>query len=820
MGGWPRTTIRARVATSVLSCTIIAQAQERDVDAVLARINAATERSEDAALSSRTRSDAIDEAIELRSGLIDAHPEDRRRATWHADQAEDLLLKRIMFPSDWHMHLLNADPACTLMPPEIPVIVGRGIQEAALAREAAVEDIRRTEQLGAVLDDPVEFSLLDRLRFEEAVRAPLLEAIGLILASGIDPAAGERARSILLDLDIASANDEKLERIRNRWLLVAFVQSGDGEGIESLVDSMDDIENDLDRVRATAVTQGARSAASLASRRFQFARDEDSYRRMLLGDLRERHLSSMPSGDDEDDAWKDRGDLWIRLLDTRLGRTDWSIDAAIAARLCRLADELPPRQRPLAVEWAVGHRELARRSRGIAKDQGPRRSLEASLDEAPKDAPARARSLWVLSQLALDDGDRLAASAIEERLYQDHPDSPVASPARVADLVEPWARRGDEDAVRRYDRALRASIDRMPVNAPDTERSRQQERLLQLARHLSENGRGPEAREIHLTINPMTSMIAAMLIESSAVNTLRMHHAGMLDASEVRPRYREIRNALRQYAGRFGREHPEFVAAAARNALCEGTSSLTLQPRDQDVEMVDEVAADDRLDDTTRIEAHFIRHDLRMRNKDTQQQAILERPDITSAIRLNKDLAATFLIERAASILDEIELERGKGNMLKAETIAANTLRPVAAALDMEMARQAELMGRITIARAFNETGRHRDSLRTWEGIEQEQPTAYVVLEGKADAMFSLDGAENMRNAMLAYQRLGQGRPGQHVPPATWWNAQLKQLLILEKVGRSLERIAPRIERLRLEDPTFGGFKYRHGFEALLMRQE
>ena len=76
------------------------------------------------------RSEALDEAIEFRQRLIREAPDDPRRSSWHADQAEDLLLKRIEFPNSWTPHLLNADPACPMMPAEIPLIVARGLDEA------------------------------------------------------------------------------------------------------------------------------------------------------------------------------------------------------------------------------------------------------------------------------------------------------------------------------------------------------------------------------------------------------------------------------------------------------------------------------------------------------------------------------------------------------------------------------------------------------------------------------------------------------------------------------------------------------------------
>lgn len=809
--------------TSLFGMSALSQAPSDGADAtrLLEEIKKANARAEDAALSTVSRSSALDDVIELRTTLIEKNTSDRRRATWHADQAEDLLLRRLLFPNDWHTHLLNADAACPLMPPEIPIIVARGIQEATLARVAAVADIRKTEEKGEILDDPAELSLLERLRFEQSLRAPLLEAIGLVLASRADSTAPIRALEILQGLDSA-AKDETTGMILRKWHVQALIESGDANGMAKMFDSPDLIENDLDRVRATAVMKGSRSAASLANRRFQLLSDEAFYERLLLGDLRERYLDASLQDKDSASDWSDdRGDLWIAMLETELGKQDWSIDTAIAARLAALSDRLARENQPLAAAWALGNREFARRSQEEGTNPAPREQLAQMLEQADPDTPCRARALWMLAQLSLADGDRLAAALSEEKIYIDHPDSPVANPARVADLVEPWALAGEKEAEARYEKALRASVKRMKdkITATPEQVATQQRRLLQLANHLSRTARGTDARDLYATIDPESPALAGSLIKARAENIHRMHTLDTIEESEVRPSYREIRASLRRYSSRFGSLNPELQEASARVGISEALSSLDLQPRPQDIETIEKVANNEKIDDDLRIEAHFVRHDLRLRNKDTQQDAILRRPDLLLALQLDKELASKVLIERAGILLDEIKEQRAEGNILNADAIVANDLRPIAASIDLEMTRSAPLMDRLTIAQAFLETGKADEALGIWDALAEEEPSAYVVLQGRADALFEIEGEDNLREAMLLYRRLCQGKPDQYVPSEAWWHAQLKQLLVLEKVQRSLDRIAPRIERLRLQDPEFGGPRYRLGFEALLSRR-
>jgi hypothetical protein len=69
---------------------------------------------------------------------------------------------------------------------------------------------------------------------------------------------------------------------------------------------------------------------------------------------------------------------------------------------------------------------------------------------------------------------------------------------------------------------------------------------------------------------------------------------------------------------------------------------------------------------------------------------------------------------------------------------------------------------------------------------------------------------------MAAYRRLVAGREA--AGPVRWWTAQLRMLQILDRTGRNTEAIGPRIERLRLDDPTFGDPRLRAAFESLAAR--
>ena len=787
----------------------------------LNRIEKAHERLSNTSLPMGIRSDALDDAIEIRDQIITAYPNNQQRAIWHGDQAEDLLLRRLSFPQDWPVHLLNADAACPLMPPEIPIILANGIKQAATAREFARIDIRAIEEQGIVIEDPTKLSLLERLRFERDLRTPLLEAIGLVLASEIDANAAARALTMLDELRRDAPKNETTDPIIESWHIKAMIAANAKDQLQALGIKADNLESDYDRVRFTALMTSPRAAASLAARRFQIAEDNETYRKMILGDLRERFLAEEYLDKQSEDSWNtERGDLWIKLLSSENAAIDASLDAALAARLTALAEELEPDDIPLAAAWALGQQELIRRTPTRA-DSKPRMLLEAMAVDAPTNTPLRARALSTLAQLMLADGDRLDSALIEEQLYIDYPDSSLARPERVADLIEPWALRGDEDATERYEQALRASIRQLNRTKDRTPQQleRQQERLLQLAAHLAQTHRGAEAAEIYEAMNPVSASIAASLLELRARNIHQMHTTGVISDNDIRARFRTLRSSTRSLISRFGSSNPELRTAKARAGLYEARSCLQLEHHQLDIERIEEIADDSNLDTDLRIDAYILRHDFRMADPITRQDAMVSRPDLLKALRLDNEIAGRKLIKKAQGLVEKIDSLNEQGKRLEAETLAANRLKPVAKSLDSSVTRSATLPERVSVARVLQISGDPSAALQIWDALAEEEPTAYVIIQGRADALFALGSKDQLGEAMLLYRQLGQGNPGEYVPKAVWWHAQLRQLLILEQVNRSLDRIAPRIERLRLQDPSFGGPRFRDGFEALLVRR-
>ena len=766
------------------------------------------------------RSEALDEAIEFRDRLIREAPEDPRRSSWHADQAEDLLLKRIEFPNSWQNHLLNADRTCPMMPSEIPLIVARGLGEATRASRLAAEDIRKIESEDRALREVETMNLLQQLRFDRDVRGPLLESIGLILASRIDAGAAPRALEVLKRLAEDQAENEAIARVIDRWLRLAAIESGDAAYINREAGGINAYENELDRIRATMRLTSPRAAASLASRTHQMKPESERYLRMLIADLRERALQLEYTDSGATPAWNDeRGDLWITMLDDPVGRVDWSFDGALSPRIAALTGTLGTDSMPLAGAWALGEEELSRRALGEDHSDLSRRLLEQQLEVVPRTDAAHPRALSVLARLAISDSDRMGAARALERLYLEHPDAPGADPGRVAELLEPLLGVTNEAWIATsYERALLSSV-REEGSTPEERRLRNI-RLLSLADHLSINEKRTGALEITESIRTEIPSIAAELIVKRARIVHEMLENGELEGAKARKKHLEIAADHRQAVGRHGTSNIALHLAGTLMTL-EAVHSRLLTDRtdSDDVRDIVEIARDELIPDSVRIKAMITRHQLRMKSMSERQDAITRAPDLIDAMRINEEVARGLLLESALVTLERIDESRAEGNQLNASRIGANQMRPFAVAFEAGVPLSSKLMDRVGIARILTEGARLESALSAWDVLAKEHPGALEILVGRADVLWRMGlNEETLGEAMMTYRRLGRGEPGDLVPDDVWCQAQLRQLLILEKVGRSLDRIAPRVERLRLVDEQLGGPRFKEQFETLVGR--
>jgi hypothetical protein len=108
------------------------------------------------------------------------------------------------------------------------------------------------------------------------------------------------------------------------------------------------------------------------------------------------------------------------------------------------------------------------------------------------------------------------------------------------------------------------------------------------------------------------------------------------------------------------------------------------------------------------------------------------------------------------------------------------------------------------------------EALRLYDRLLADAPDALEPLLGRAECLHGLGGSERLAEAMAIYRRLAASGPD--IDERAYWLSQLRMLQILDRVQRNTDQIAPRIERLRLEDPDLGGARYRRAFEQLEAR--
>ena len=108
--------------------------------------------------------------------------------------------------------------------------------------------------------------------------------------------------------------------------------------------------------------------------------------------------------------------------------------------------------------------------------------------------------------------------------------------------------------------------------------------------------------------------------------------------------------------------------------------------------------------------------------------------------------------------------------------------------------------------------GRPADALKTIDLLLAAQPTAAEPLLEKAHALAGLDDKPSLEAAFTLFKRLRAGAKSQSL---LWWQCELGQLEILDKLGTNRDAILLRLQWLRELDPLMGGAATRSRFEAL-----
>tara|TARA_B100001059_G_scaffold35528_2_gene28517 strand:- start:859 stop:3360 length:2502 start_codon:yes stop_codon:yes gene_type:complete len=793
-----------------------------DVRILLDRISEFEIRAEDASSRDELRSKALNDALESRAALLKLEEvqADPRRPVWQADQAEALLLKRIEFPSSWSTHLMVAHPSCPLLPADIPLVVARGLQEILRAEGSISQALESLEAREGYEQDATLLSLHERLKFERDLRIPLLKAIALLLAGRADPASSQEAFEILLSMHASKDLPETTQEVIGHWFRQAALANGNEDAIRELSTATNPAttRDGLERLREVALLEDPTKARALGQEMIRKLDRERSYEKLLLTDVMER-LSTKTDADQIDvdrRGWEDgAGDTWLMLLDDAEREGNWTLDGPLATRLAALERLRGSEGAPLAVLWAKGREELARRSRDRIENPEMLDTLRTNVMDATMKEPGRARTLETAARIAMLEDERLIAAELCEILYRDHPRHPFGGPELVADLTEPWARAGHDDASRRYERALQNLIDR---NADGTGGDEIEAQVLRLAEHHLRRGMPKKSRGLLNQFRPRDRDQAARFLEACLQEIVQLRELDTLSNQRLDVEFDLLLERVDRVLGEFGPTDVAIQTAASRARLASLAGRERLPNDIRSIRMVERIIDRSDIPDELRIEALFLRHSMKLARISERSDALENMPCLRKAIEIDTELAARNLVDAVERGLLRLKKSRQNGSSETIRDEMIEELTALAGLIDQKIRTSLSIPERIMLGRCFNELGPAPRAISHWEALAAGQPDAWIIMQGHADALALSSKGPDLAEAMRLYLRLGQGAPGENVPEDVWWNAQLGQLLMMEKAERSMERIPTRIQRLRLIDPDLGGTTVRTKFESLLRR--
>ncbi len=179
--------------------------------------------------------------------------------------------------------------------------------------------------------------------------------------------------------------------------------------------------------------------------------------------------------------------------------------------------------------------------------------------------------------------------------------------------------------------------------------------------------------------------------------------------------------------------------------------------------------------------------------------------------------SGSLLESRLETALAAARRAEADGDVDRAARIGRESAAPLADALLAWLdARSGPLPARkvLLCVEGLRRGGRPNAALDTIGRLEARYANVREFALERAECLYAVARLEDLTEAIVLYRRIAAGSP--EGSPA-WWLAELRQLQILRRVGRELDRIGPRIARLRELDPDLGGEGLRREFEALLL---
>lgn len=791
---------------------------------------------------------AIEEVLALRQSLIDSQTDRANRGVWMHDQAADMLFELLPIDASG-MTALFGVPS-----PDQRERAGRVAREvhrlASEAERLISQAIADFEAAGDFENNPtLQQKRRDLIEQERDRRGPFLLGVGAFLEAELNSDDVQRratlhrqAADLLLPLAETLEGAAALQARLHAGL--ALARLGEFDAAEALFAHIatDGAARPQDIFTArmggvfNRTQRGGPSAGLIAldSIEPRYLRDDSDsssmFFRILIADQRfllRRQLADAAGPNERRDLLTQAAQVYVdlcRSLAPPPGQSAAQRQSVRSLVLDRLANAITPdmpleQLPPLARIARAQHLSRQASARAQSID-----IVESVLADASLIPAERAEALHTLAMALYEDGQQLPAAQRFLELATDHPDDSRADRAieTAAAIAADWYQHDTLDGEARdtLRQALSLLLERYP-NLPSIDQWRYMAGRLAL-----DDGKFDDAAALFAQIAPDAEhwldshFMRAVVVKARADATSdsderRRSYASLL---EVVDRTHSILESGLESAGQASR------AAAIREYIAwlrvfRAHAMLTLDQPLQAIEAVAGIETNASLDSAVLAEALEAR---------IQAFEALDRPDdvareIERFTQAVPDKAANAVRPAMARMQLKVQALIDSGAADQALELAHRTLLPAAQILsrwltDRPLSSNDPLLLAWQVADAFRLSGQYSDALAWYDRLIGQQPDSVQLLGGRAECLFHLGGEQRLAQAMQIYKRVAAGLSNDAANPsakAAFWLAQLRMLQIIDQVGRNTEQIVPRIERLRLEDPQFGGERFRRGFEAL-----
>jgi hypothetical protein len=797
-------------------------------------------------LPAADRAQAVDRLIAARRDLIDKTPTtDWRRAVWTADLATELLFDSFNVEGIGVTALFGLP---TLEQRERAASIARDVLSLSQSAEAQLAQALLNFENTPNFDK--DFTLQQRRRElidrESQRRLPFLRGVGLVLNAELhltDNAARQSAYSQAVKQ--LTTLIERLQGapaiVAQNYLGLALARLGQFEQAETLSEAVaknpsssasDSFTARMGGVINRTIRNGPQSGIeALQSVESRYAGHEPAnlFFRVLIADhrflLRARIANQAPADQQQQLASK-AVESYTDLMNVDIaGASRQSIRAIALSRMALgiahlpqnlQLDQLPPIVRIAHADHLAG--DPSTREQAII-------ALESELSAPSLAAPDRAAALFILGKALLEQGHHLFAAQRFIELASNYSGESQAETAIelglaiAADLHQKQS--ADEQTRATLQQGITTLLEKYP-NLQSVDRWRYTAGQLALAEQ-----RFDDAAKLFSQIAPD----AEQWLDANFMQAAVAHaHAAAADAADSASLNQNTIAVLDRVMPIIEKALPAITDARRASAIRYYLASLRIMRAEvlialnrpqQALELLANIETDPLIAAESSVIGHALNARISAYQKLNKPEAALQ--DLTRFFEASPDQAPQVIAPMLSALANDVQSLINHNRQDEADQLAQRTLRPIAELLHKWLDARGTTADieqfALPLAQAYRLSGKCDLAQQWYRRLSPTQADSADAILGRAECLFALGGAlgggneQNLADAIALYKRLiAAGRTAGH---DHYWQAQLRTLQILDRVNRRTEQIMPQIERLKQEDPTYGGERFRQGFDAL-----